>query len=127
MNKNISGTVEPHQGNGRRFGYPTANINCPADLDEGIFIGYTSIEGEPEHQNMPSMIYVGTSETLHELNKRLESHILDFEDRDLYGKNIQVNIVEKVRASVRFDGTEELIEQMQRDERDIREWFQQSS
>jgi len=73
------------------------------------------------------MIYVGTSETLHELNKRLESHILDFEDRDLYGKNIQVNIVEKVRASVRFDGTEELIEQMQRDERDIREWFQQSS
>ena len=120
----ISGIVKPHKGNGRKFGYPTANIECPSNLDEGVFVGFTSLNfSEVNYANKPSIIFVGFPETLNETNKRLETHIFDIKDEDLYGAEIEVVIVEKLRNNLKLDSMDELIEQMQQDEKDAREWF----
>ena len=69
------------------------------------------------------LFFVGFPETLNETNKRLETHIFDIKDEDLYGAEIEVVIVEKLRNNLKFDSIDELIEQMQQDEKDAREWF----
>ena len=112
----IRGIVHKHKGNGRKFGYPTANIECPTDLEEGVFVGRTTLDGEP----LPSFVFVGAAEPLGETNKRLESHIFDFEDRYLYGEEITVEILDKIRDNKIFDSVKELLEQMKRDETEAR-------
>lgn len=127
-NKLIKGICRPHKGNGRKFGYPTANIECPGDLDEGVFVGFTSVKSDfANYKNQPSIIFVGAPEMLNDTNKRLETHILDIDDDDLYGAEINVDIVFKLRNSRRFDSIEDLIEQMHKDEREARGWFQDNS
>lgn len=127
-NSTITGIVRPHKGNGRKFGYPTANIPCDADLDEGVFVGYTSLSlGELQYVNTPSIIFVGAPSTLHETNKRLETHLLDIPDTDLYGAMVVVHIAEKLRTNQTFESIEKLIEQMKQDEVDAREWFEKQS
>ena len=123
--KIISGIVKPHKGNGRKLGYPTANIECPEELDEGVFVGFTSLKlNTLSYDNLPSIIFVGFPETLNENNKRLETHIFDIKDEDLYDAKIEVTIVKKLRNNLKFDSIDELIEQMQDDEKDARAWFQ---
>lgn len=114
-----SGVVKRHKGNGRKFGYPTANIEVAADAEEGVFIGWTTLDG----QRLPSLVFVGTAETLGETNKRLESYILDFPDRDLYGETIEVELGKKLRDNKKFDSIDALIEQMHQDEKDAKSYF----
>ena len=50
----------------------------------------------------------------------IETHIIDH-DEDLYGKPLRVAFVERLRGEKRFNGVEELIEQMHRDVEEARE------
>lgn len=115
----LVGKVTPYSGNGRKLGYPTANIACLTDSPEGVFVGYTNLEGKKR----PSVIFIGAPETFNETNKRAESYILDFPDRDLYGLEIKLTIVKKLRDNRKFGSKEELIVQMQADEELARRYF----
>lgn len=48
-----------------------------------------------------------------------EVHILDF-DADIYGKNLKVDIVDKIRDNRKFEDAESLKNQIQKDIKDIR-------
>ena len=50
----------------------------------------------------------------------IETHIIDH-DEDLYGKPLRVAFVERLRGEKRFNGVEELVEQMHRDVEEARE------
>lgn len=115
----LSGTVTPYAGNGRRLGYPTANIEAPSDTPEGLFLGYVVLQ----NQKMPALIFIGAPITLNDTVKRAEAHILDFADRDLYGEVVSFEISSKLRDNVKFDSEAALIEQMQADEAHARAHF----
>lgn len=126
-----TGTVTPNKRNGTKFGYPTANMKLDDKSINGLFVGYTKLvstaDSKVKHafggRNLPSIIFIGVPETVKENEHRLESHILDFPLIDLYGSEIEVEIVDKLRDNHKFESVEKLIEQMKTDEQQARKWF----
>ncbi|HEX5456064.1 MAG TPA: riboflavin kinase [Candidatus Saccharimonadales bacterium] len=126
-----SGKVFRHKRNGTKFGYPTANIEFTDKSVSGLFIGYTGLISTDDNQvesafsgkKLPSIIFIGAPETLHETEHRLESHILDFPLIDLYDSKIEVEILDRLRDNMKFGSIDELIDQMKKDETATREWF----
>ena len=69
----------------------------------------------------PSVTNVGNKPTIGEYSKNVETHIFNF-DKELYGKKIIVEFLEKTRDEVKFDSLEELSEQILRDCREAYEY-----
>lgn len=116
--KIYKGVVKKNKGLGKKLGYPTANLEVGKHAEEGIFVGRVKIE----NTKLPSVIFIGAPQTFGEKEKRLEAHILDFKG-DLYGKEIEVEIVKKLRDNIKFNSAQELIEQIKKDELAAREHF----
>jgi riboflavin kinase/FMN adenylyltransferase len=115
----VDGIVVRGAGRGRQLGYPTANVRSdrhvavPAD---GIYAGRAVLRGE----RLPAAISVGTNPTFEGRERTVEAYILDF-DEDIYGVELGVEFVERLRGMERFDRVEDLVEQMGRDVRRTRE------
>ena len=115
----VDGIVVRGAGRGRDLGFPTANVRSdrhaavPAD---GVYAGWVVLRGE----HLPAAISVGTNPTFEGRERTVEAYILDF-DEDIYGVDIGVEFVERVRGQVKFDGVEPLVEQMTIDVQHIRE------
>ncbi len=109
----IEGVVVRGEGRGRGLGYPTANVAhhrltaIPAD---GVYAGTTVVNGV-EHL---AAISVGTNPTFDGQSRTVESYLLDF-DADLYGADVRVDFVARLRGMVAFDSVAELVEQMAAD------------
>jgi riboflavin kinase/FMN adenylyltransferase len=109
----IDGIVVRGAGRGRQLGYPTANVHSdrhvavPAD---GIYAGWAVLRGE----RLPAAISVGTNPTFEGKDRTVEAYILDF-DEDIYGVELGVEFVRRIRGMERFDRIEDLVEQMGRD------------
>ena len=109
----VDGIVVRGEGRGRRLGYPTANVHSdrhiavPAD---GIYAGRAVLRGK----RLPAAISVGTNPTFEGRQRTVEAYILDF-DEDIYGVELGVEFVERLRGMERFDTVEALVEQMGRD------------
>jgi riboflavin kinase / FMN adenylyltransferase len=115
----LVGEVVHGDHRGRELGYPTANMSAdslgliPAD---GVYAGWlTRLEkpsDDPE-RTMPAAISVGTNPTFEGRRaRRVESHVLDRTDLDLYGETVMVEFVEHIRPTLRFDSVEGLVEAM---------------
>jgi riboflavin kinase/FMN adenylyltransferase len=101
---------------GRELGFPTANLSprseglIPAD---GIYAGWL-VDGGARH---PAAISVGNNPTFEGVpQKQVEAHVID-ETLDLYGHEIEVVFVERIRGMVAFQGIPALIEQIADDVR----------
>jgi len=114
----ISGFVKKDKGRGKELGYPTANIEVSQDLSEGIFVGYT----KHKEKKYPSLIFVGAPITFKEVDKKAEVYILDY-SKEIYDEFLEVEVLKKLRESIKFDSKEALIEQMKKDEQDARIFF----
>lgn len=110
----VRGKVINGSGRGKKLGFPTANLDIPANMEEGIYLG--------EAGGQPALVFVGAAKTFGEKDKKVEVHILDFED-DLYGREMEVRTIKKIRENQRFQSEEELVEQMKKDEAVAREYF----
>ncbi|HEX8524352.1 MAG TPA: riboflavin biosynthesis protein RibF [Tepidisphaeraceae bacterium] len=108
----LHGTVVQGHQRGRTIGMPTANLKCDDQLVpmEGVYAGRCVIGGE----EFIAAISIGTMPTFGENARQVEVHVLGF-SRDLYGQQLDVQMVDWVRAQVRFNGVEALKEQMRRD------------
>ncbi|HWS57562.1 MAG TPA: riboflavin kinase, partial [Actinotalea sp.] len=69
---------------------------------------------------MPVAISVGTNPTFDGHARRVEAHVLDRTDLDLYGAEVLVEFVDLLRPTVRFDSVTDLVHQMARDVEDTR-------
>lgn len=87
----IKGIVVEGEKKGREIGFPTANIANAAKIPAGIFAAKVTLEGK----KLSGAAYVGALRP-----GILEVHILDFKG-ELYGKEISVVILEKIRDDVR--------------------------
>ena len=114
----VDGIVVRGAGRGRELGYPTANVRSdrhaaiPAD---GVYAGHVVLGDRV----LPAAISVGTNPTFEGRERTVEAYILDF-DEDIYGTDIGVEFLDRVRGQVKFDGIEPLIQQMGRDVAQIR-------
>ena len=109
----VEGVVVVGQQRGRDLGYPTANVDhhrlaaVPAD---GVYAGTTHFQG----QVYAAAISVGTNPTFDGQQRTVESHLLDF-DGDLYGRQVRVEFVQRLRGMEVFAGVDALVAQMAHD------------
>ena len=109
----ISGRVVHGDKRGRQLGFATANIELHRYLSPvvGIFSGRVyGIENKP----LDAVIYVGSRPVYKGEHVILEVHILDY-DEDLYGRHVQVELLEKLRGEGDFKTEEELVLQIAKD------------
>lgn len=106
---------------GRAIGFPTANVEPSADLvvpADGIYVSLAAI-GE-ERQTRPAMTYVGTRPTVNTGGRLVETHLLDF-DADIYGRELKVDLLCRLREDRRFESLEMMIDQLRDDEHATRD------
>lgn len=108
----VEGIVVGGAKRGTGLGFPTANIPMPRGtvLGHGIYAVRVNIDGE-RHQGAA---YLGTRPTYDNGMPVLEVFLFDFDD-DLYGKTIEVEFVDFIRPDRKFDSSEALIAQMEKD------------
>lgn len=115
----INGTVVHGDKRGKKMGYPTANIQ-PQNVKKVIpRKGVYAVWVRFEESFFKGMMNIGERPTFDGDSITLEVHILDF-DKDIYGKDVQVQFVKRIRDEQSFDGLEELKHQLTIDEKDIR-------
>ena len=112
----IDGVVVRGDQRGRDLGYPTANLEplpwsaVPAD---GIYAGRLLRSRGPE---LPAAISIGTNPTFAGRERRVEAFAIDAEPGlDLYGEHVGLSFAARLRDTLRFDGVEPLIAQMEQD------------
>lgn len=120
----LNGTVTPYKGNGRKLGYPTANLDVRTDARDGVYFGFADLAGFSHH---PSLVFVGVPTTMGDTERRVEAHLLDIPDVDYYDLPLSVSLDKYHRANRTFDSTGELMEVMRADETEAREWFEKNT
>lgn len=117
----LSGTVTRFKGNGRKLGYPTANLTIETDLKDGVYFGQADLAGWVQS---PALIFIGTPTTLGDTDRRVEVHLLDIPDKDYYEQPLGVTIQCYHRGNQTFANIDQLLEVMQADEVAARQWFE---
>ena len=113
----VRGVVVEGDRRGRDLGFPTANVPTIASAAtpaDGVYAGW--LRRCDTGETFPAAISVGTNPTFDgERQRRVESYVLDRTDLELYGVEVEVSFVERLRGMVRFDGVEALVETMHDD------------
>lgn len=112
----ISGSVTGGSRTGRTIGFPTANILPGHFLKILPGDGVYAVEVETPYGWFPGMLNIGIRPTVNDNpdHKTIEVHIIDF-DRDIYGRQIEVHFVERIRDELKFQSVEELKQQLIKD------------
>lgn len=114
-----SGKVVAGHQNGRTWNYPTANLEQVSpvlSLENGVYAAWTRV-GEEKHG---AMLYVGSRPTLGYDVPVVELHLLDYQG-DLYGKDLEFQVVSQVRGEMKFETVDALVQRISEDEKRIRE------
>lgn len=105
-NFSITGKVVEGKKNGRKFGFPTANIiphRYKILPPNGVYYSNISVNGK----KYDSITNVGVNPTLNGQKKVVETHILGF-DEDIYGQVVVVEFIQFIRKEKKFNSIEEL-------------------
>jgi riboflavin kinase / FMN adenylyltransferase len=114
----MRGRVQPGRALGARLGFPTANVPLERRRSPvaGIFAVRIGGTGGGPRAGVASL---GTRPTIGGGEALLEAHVFDF-DGDLYGREIEVEFVARLRDEERFASLEALTQQMERDATEAR-------
>lgn len=109
----VSGRVQTGERNGRRIGFPTANLNLKrrAALRKGVY-AVTAVS--EEGRQWSAVANFGTRPTVSGTGTLLEVHCLD-DDPDLYGSRLWVCFHDFIRGEQRFDDLDALATQIRQD------------
>jgi riboflavin kinase/FMN adenylyltransferase len=109
----LHGKVVPGTGQGEGLGFPTANLNVnkgQALPPDGVYASWAHINGN----TYESMTNVGLCPTFEHEKRTIEAYILDYSG-DLYGSDLSVDLVGKLRDEEKFSSIKDLKEQIARD------------
>ena len=110
----LSGKVIEGDKLGHKLGFPTANLDATGLVlpPSGVYAIHANVDGK----TFRSVLNIGYRPTLREPNPTLhvEAHLLDF-NGDLYGKEMEITFVEKLRDEQKFSSMEELKKQITSD------------
>ena len=122
----VTGEVVHGDHRGRELGYPTANLSphaeglVPAD---GVYAGWllrTALPEDHPDRLLPAAVSIGTNPTFHGTGRRVEAYVLDRTDLDLYGETVTLELVGRLRPTLRFDDVQALVDQMALDVEECR-------
>lgn len=106
----VGGVVVHGDHRGRELGYPTANLDVPADLAvpaDGVYAGW--LDG------MAAAVSIGTNPTFGGIGRRVEAYAIDRVGLELYGQLMSLDLVARLRPMVTFDDIGALTTQMAAD------------
>lgn len=108
----LEGVVEHGAHRGAKISFPTANLAEVSTLVPagGVYAGMA----ETSVGVRPAAIHIGANPTFTETTRKLEAHILDFDD-DLYSTRLRIAFIERLRGTVRFNSVDALIRQLRVD------------
>ena len=113
----LRGKVITSDKRGRVLGFPTANLDIKPQQalpGNGIYATIVQVDGK----QFPSATNIGIRPTFEEGERTVETHLLNYQG-DLYGKEIRVEFVQKLRDEQRFSSSEELKTQIEKDVREV--------
>ena len=112
----LRGRVIDGDRRGRTIGVPTANVDTGPGMampSDGVYAAeFVRADGSVH----PAVVNIGRRPTFYAAAERslVEAHLLGF-DGDLYGEEVAVRFVERLRDEQRFDGLDSLVAQLRRD------------
>ena len=122
----LTGLVTKGDGRGRQIGYPTANIEPPAGrLVPGDGVYAVRIRRGQDHWG--AMMNIGTRPTFYtgdQSPRTIEAYLFDFSG-DLYGEELTLSFVARVREERKFDSLDALLRQLQADQATCRALLQE--
>lgn len=112
----LDGIVVSGAGRGRGLGFPTANVDTPNELRPapGVYAIRVLLRDEPSGPWRPGVANIGVKPTFGGSEVTIEAHLLDFSG-DLYGRELRVQFLERLRPERRFGSAAELAGQIKRD------------
>lgn len=120
----VRGTVATGRDRGGKLlGFPTANINLQDELCPKT--GVYAVTVECYSGSYDGVANIGYSPTFDDHIFTVEVHILDF-DRNIYGDNIRVNFIKRIRDELKFSSVSDLSEQIKKDVIEAREILSQT-
>jgi riboflavin kinase/FMN adenylyltransferase len=118
----LSGIVAKGNQLGRTIGFPTANIKISENYKlipkNGVYIVTTIVN----NQTVFGMMNIGIKPTLGDNVPTIEVHLLEFSE-DIYGQEIQVNVVDRLRDEQKFETFEALKSQLEIDKTNTLDYF----
>jgi riboflavin kinase / FMN adenylyltransferase len=117
----LSGPVVRGVERGRIIGFPTANIATGSGLalpQFGVYITHAWVDCVA----LESVTNIGRRPTFDDGERTIEVHIMDF-GGELYGKEVRVDVLQRLRGEVRFDDADALSEQIRKDIKAARDFF----
>lgn len=107
----LTGTVQQGDRRGRTIGFPTINLGTPPARKllppAGVYAAVAQTPGGA----FGAMMNLGARPTVADARQTVEAHLLDFSG-DLYGAAVRLDLVAHLRPVRRFDGLQELTEQL---------------
>lgn len=111
----IRGPIFRGDRRGHELGYPTANVLMKETLHPAYGVYATLVQIEGENEWLPAATNIGIRPMFEVEEGQVEAHILNFPDRDIYGKILRVKPVKRLRGEAKFNSLEELIAQIDKD------------
>ncbi len=111
----LSGAVIHNDHRGRKIGFPTANLDYPAEKvlpANGIYACWAWLGGERH----AAAVNVGVRPTVSDsqMVPNVEAYLLDFH-RDIYGEVLDLDFMARLRDEAKFPSLDALVEQMHKD------------
>jgi riboflavin kinase / FMN adenylyltransferase len=109
----LRGEVVMGDKRGRTIGFPTANVLADPALvvpARGVYAGFVRVGKD----TYAACTNIGVAPTFERRESRVEAYLLGFEG-DLYGREVDVSFLQRIREEKRFSGVEELKTQILRD------------
>ena len=118
-NYSITGKVFKDRMVGSKIGFPTLNLKIDEDkfrIKDGVYEGIIKIK----NKEYKALINYGARPTFDLNNKLVEAHVIDF-CGNLYGKEITISFIKRLRDVMKFSSKEQLIAQIKADILSIKE------
>lgn len=110
----LTGTVEGGKKLGRDLGFPTANLRIEADYKLIPASGVYLVRSALKYRQVYGMMNIGTNPTVDGSKRHIEVHFFDYQG-DLYGSQLQVDLLRRIRDERKFDSLDALKAQLEKD------------
>lgn len=122
----LQGRVVRGDQRGRTMGFPTANLDVPDQRllpANGVYICDAHLcSSDHISEHYTAITNIGTRPTFDNGERTVEAYLLDFSS-DIYGVELRLSFLHRLRPELRFDSIEALIAQMNQDKAATRRWL----
>ena len=119
----LNGTITKGKGIGKTINFPTANILISEEYKiipkNGVYIAKATIDNNTYF----GMMNIGTNPTVNGSSQSIEIHLFNF-NKDIYNKNISVELLKRIRSEHKFASIDSLKQQLEKDKNEALTYFE---